>query len=445
MPVSLLDFKVEYLPDIGYYLPIMNHVCIFEDDRYASFFPLTATRPVYDLLIGIGTLYQKVARFFPQTAITLHTRPLLKSLVKQNHPGLAVNTLNTGSACLFINGRVVMTSAFFKTLSEIDLQYDWLFTSNGQVLGAYLKDQNLTIMKDLLEGNPSNEQIITALRSNCMGKELENIPYMTHIWDFIAMNDLVLREDFQQHHQFGIIKGKIQPFTSIYKEDNVFIDSGSILEDYVVLNAENGPIYIDQNVYIEAHTRIEGPIYIGPNTRIMGGKITASTIGPYCKVRGELNHTIILGYSNKGHDGFLGHAYLGEWVNLGALTTNSNLKNTYGEVMLDLGEGKIKTGQTFLGVFLGDYAKTAIGTLFNTGTIAGLGATILGASVHEKLIPPFAWGEKGRYLKCDLSKFLEIARRQMARRNRTLTLVEEEILTYAYQNKGVIPSIAENS
>lgn len=410
---------------------IYNNICLFEDNDYAHFFPLTLNRPIYDLLIGIGTLYEKIHQAFDRATVTLHARQNLKSLLRHHHPGISINHMTQGAPCLFINGRVVMSADFFNSLTNLDTSHNWLLTHQGIVLAAYLNQKNLVIMSELLSKTPSNQEIIAELRQTCMTKEIETIQVMTNLWDFITEHPTIMDLDFTKKIQ-GVLKGTLDSYVSIYNESKIFMDKGSSVEAFCVLDARKGPIYIGKNVVIEPHTRLEGPLYIGEDSRILGGRVSASAIGPSCKIHGEISHSIVLGYSNKSHDGFVGHSYLGEWVNCGALTTTSNLKNTYGNVMLDFGEKKVKTDQIFIGAFLGDFTKTAIGTTLNTGTIVGFGATLLGQSVHNKYIPAFAWGERGCYQKCHLDKFMEIAARQMERRGKILSDAEKEIISSLY-------------
>jgi UDP-N-acetylglucosamine diphosphorylase / glucose-1-phosphate thymidylyltransferase / UDP-N-acetylgalactosamine diphosphorylase / glucosamine-1-phosphate N-acetyltransferase / galactosamine-1-phosphate N-acetyltransferase len=188
-----------------------------------------------------------------------------------------------------------------------------------------------------------------------------------------------------------------------------------------VMDATNGPILVGPGVHIHAFTRINGPCWIGSGTTIMGGDISTCSIGPMCKVRGEMSVTIVSGYANKGHDGFVGHSYLGRWTNLGAGTITSNLKNTYGSVAMWTPDGVRDTGMQFLGTLFGDHAKTGIGMRLTTGTVLGAGCNVYGSALPPKCVPPFAWGEKPPYASYRLDKFFEVAERVMARRKCTLS------------------------
>jgi UDP-N-acetylglucosamine diphosphorylase/glucosamine-1-phosphate N-acetyltransferase len=203
------------------------------------------------------------------------------------------------------------------------------------------------------------------------------------------------------------------------------------IEPFVLFDVSAGPIWIEQGVTIRAFTRLAGPAWIGRSTTILGGNVSASSIGPHCKVRGEIEATVIHGYSNKAHDGFLGHAYVGRWVNLGALTTNSDLKNNYGTVRIWTPDGETDTGEKKIGCLLGDHVKTAIGTMFGTGTVVGAGANVFGAEPPPKYVPPFAWGNPVD--AWDLERFLQAAGTAMGRRDQQLTPGLRNVLQDAWR------------
>ena len=206
---------------------------------------------------------------------------------------------------------------------------------------------------------------------------------------------------------------------------------GAMVEPGVVFDVRNGAIVLEAGVEVRNGTRLEGPLYAGPHTRLLGGYIRASVFGPWCVARGEIAASVFTGFANKGHDGFVGHSILGHWVNLGAGTTTSNLKNTYGEVRLSVAENSFPTGRTFLGSLIGDHAKTAIGTMLATGTVVGAGANVFGMTA-PKYIPPFAWGA-GTTEVLDEEGFLKIAARVMPRRQVEFTEARRESLRKTYR------------
>jgi UDP-N-acetylglucosamine diphosphorylase/glucosamine-1-phosphate N-acetyltransferase len=193
------------------------------------------------------------------------------------------------------------------------------------------------------------------------------------------------------------------------------------LDPQVVLDTRSGPIWLDQGVAVHAFTYLKGPAYVGPRSILLGDEIEGSSIGPVCRVHGQVECSILLGYDNKAHAGFLGHAYLGRWVNLGAMTTNSDLKNTYGSVDVWTPAGPVDARQTKLGCFLGDHVKTGIGLLLNTGTVVGAGCNLWGAVLPPKHVPPFSWGCGDQLVAYDLEKFLANAAKAMGRRDMALS------------------------
>jgi UDP-N-acetylglucosamine diphosphorylase/glucosamine-1-phosphate N-acetyltransferase len=189
---------------------------------------------------------------------------------------------------------------------------------------------------------------------------------------------------------------------------------GAHVEPGVIFDVRQGVVVLEEGVVVRSGTRLEGPLFVGPDTFILGGAIRHSAIGPRCRVHGEVSASVFLGYANKSHDGFLGHSVVGQWANLGAGTITSNLKNTYGEVRLDLPGGRLETGRTNLGTLFGDHAKTGIGSLLPTGAVIGTGANVVGAPV-PKWVPPFAWGTAGAEF-LDADGFVRIAKRVLPRR-----------------------------
>ncbi|HEX9729816.1 MAG TPA: putative sugar nucleotidyl transferase [Gemmatimonadales bacterium] len=194
---------------------------------------------------------------------------------------------------------------------------------------------------------------------------------------------------------------------------------GAAVEPGVIFDVREGPVVLEQHAYVNSGSRLEGPLYVGPASQIVGGRVAWSVVGPHCKVRGEVAHSVFLGFANKGHDGFLGHSVIGRWANLGAGTTTSNLKNTYGPIRLEIAGQRIETGRQFLGSLVGDHAKTAIGTMLPTGTVVGVGANVFGAPRAPKYVPPFAWGDTGDVMNQE--GFIRIAERVLPRRHVTVT------------------------
>ena len=214
--------------------------------------------------------------------------------------------------------------------------------------------------------------------------------------------------------------GGLPPGVLVLGEPSEVRVGNAIVEPGVVFDVRHGAVAVGHGAEIRSGTRLEGPCWIGEHAKVVGGFIRQSVIGPHVVVRGEVSSSIFTGYCNKAHDGFVGHSILGHWVNLGALTTTSNLKNTYGSVRLETPQGPRDTGRQFVGSFIGDHAKTAIGTMLGTGTIVGAGASVFGDGRPPRWVPPFAWGNAGAE-RMSAQGFLEIARRVMPRRQVEVT------------------------
>ncbi|HKS07483.1 MAG TPA: putative sugar nucleotidyl transferase [Gemmatimonadaceae bacterium] len=215
-------------------------------------------------------------------------------------------------------------------------------------------------------------------------------------------------------------------------EHPVRVEAGATIEPHVVFDTSAGPIVIGRHARVAAFTRIAGPCYIGEYTEILGGRISGSAIGEHCKIHGDVSTSVFVGHANKAHEGFVGHSIVGRWANLGAGTTTSNLKNSYGSVRIWSPSGDRDTGLTFLGSLIGDHAKLGIGTMLGTGTVIGAGANVFGTMRPPKRVPPFAWGDAPPYETFSIDKFLDVAARVMQRRNVTLTPAKAERLRAAH-------------
>lgn len=251
-----------------------------------------------------------------------------------------------------------------------------------------------------------------------------------NIWDLFLQNDIILREQFRLITE-DRRSMPLSPTNRIISPENIFIEEGATVEG-AIINASKGPVYIGKHAEIMEGAMIRGPFALCDHAVVkMGAKIYgATTIGPWCKVGGEVNNSMLFGYSNKAHDGFLGNSVIGEWCNLGAGTNNSNLKNNYSEVSVFSHEKRIpvNTGHTFCGLFMGDHTKCGINTMFNTGTVAGVSANIFGAGFPPKFIPSYSWGGFKESQEFDIGKAIELAQQVYSRRSRDFDSIEEAIL-----------------
>lgn len=233
--------------------------------------------------------------------------------------------------------------------------------------------------------------------------------------------------DFLREQGEGVPDGCL-----VIGDPNEVVVLGAVVEPGVVFDTRQGAVVLEQHTYVRSGTRLEGPLYAGPGSELLGGPIAWSAIGPRCKVRGEVNASVFSGFANKAHEGYLGHSVVGQWVNLGAGTTTSNLKNTYGAVRLVIGDTPVDTSRQLLGSLLGDHAKTAIGTLLPTGAVVGAGASVFGRPNVPKHVPAFAWGLEGE--RMTEAGFLTVARRVLPRRKVEVTGPVEAMLAALYRH-----------
>ena len=261
--------------------------------------------------------------------------------------------------------------------------------------------------------------------------------FVDYVWDLISNNGKELLADYQflinqnNINSKNNLKGKIFDGVHLVEKENIFVNEGAVVKPGAVLDAAEGPIYIDENAQIFSNAVVEGPVYVGKNSQIKICAIVYDnvSIGRNCKVGGEVEDSIILPFSNKQHAGFIGHAYIGSWINIGADTNCSDLKNNYGYVKPYLNGKMVDSKMQFLGVIMGDHSKTAINTMFNTGTTVGFSSNIFGAGFPEKYIPSFSWGgvPGAKKITYDVEKSIEVAKKMMARRNKQMGNAEEKL------------------
>ena len=402
---------------------------IFEDDKFENFYPLTYNRPVYQLLSGINLIQEKISSFYPGLEIILLCRDDLEDLLKMR-TNLKVNIIKAEDKdeLLFINGRVTASADLISILKFSQEKKSYIcktdllgFTLKGEDIREFENEVNSLYQKESLE----------SIKAKIRHSEIE-LEVVNYLWDLVDKNKKQIKTDFKRLSPDLDFKNmfkncQIDDTAVIYNLKDVFIGKDTRVDAHVVLDAREGPIYIDERAEIKSHTRVEGPAYIGKQTHIVGGKIESGcSLGPMCRVGGELENSIFLGFSNKYHEGFLGHSYLGEWINLGALTTNSDLKNNYSKIRIQFKDREINTGLIKVGCFLGDHVKTGIGTLLNTGLNVGFGSNLFGGGmVKEKIIPSFSWYDGKNIQEYKLEKFLSTASEVMPRRGKKLS--DEEI------------------
>jgi UDP-N-acetylglucosamine diphosphorylase/glucosamine-1-phosphate N-acetyltransferase len=398
----------------------MRLILVDRSDNRQQFWPLTLSRPIWELRYGMTSLAEKLQAKIGTTDVAYFVPDYMAEAYRERTER-AVNDLSAlaNQDVLLVDARVKADSLDVPATgrSEVGLneQGEILYARIGRADSKKLKgadiDALLASAKAALPNVPCT------------------LPMWQYTWDLMLASPHQITADFAAAGKHGIEGTVEEPAALRGSKKDVYVAPGVTIHPMVVIDAVNGPVYIDEGAEIHPFTRIEGPCYIGKKSILLGAKCReGNSIGPYCRIGGEVEESVIQGYSNKYHDGFLGHAYVGEWVNLGALTTNSDLKNDYStvSVMLD-GKHSIDTGSTKVGSLIGDHTKTSIGVLFNTGSVVGAMAIIMSTGKPlPKFIPSFGWFIEGVVTKGFGKKILYgTAHTAMGRRKQKWTPAQE--------------------
>ncbi len=390
----------------------MKNIILFDPDTRDQLLPLTFTRPVSEIRVGIMTISEKWAAYFG-SPVSYITQDYLSDKF----------TIDISDDNWVINGAVLPNPQLCKRIGE--LNNNEAFQVNGELIAARLDRLQF---QNLMEDNEIEELV---------GFELEDTIFDTinHVWDIFTLNNKAIHDDFKLLTE-GRTSAPLSKTNQIVGDASlIFLEEGAKVE-CAILNTQKGPIYIGKNAEIMEGCAIRGPLAMCEHSLLkMGAKIYgATTLGPHCKVGGEVNNAVLFGYSSKAHEGYLGNSVIGEWCNIGADTNTSNLKNTYEEIKLwDYTKNSFaKTGLSFLGLIMGDHSKCGINTMFNTGTVIGVSANIFGAGFPRNFLPSFSWGGPQSYETYDIKKAFHTAERVMARRDMTLTEDDREILTHIF-------------
>ena len=404
-------------------------ICIFEDEQYLNFEPLIYSRPVFDLLCGMTTLKDKIIRAFPKEKIVLKCRNYLEPFVKAENPKYKVNQFDD-EYYLFINGRII-APANLKSILSLKSGEEKVFISKGQIVAAKISKKRI---RDL--SLDKVEFIDTKLFSNLPLVEVE-IDIAEYLWDLVYSNGKEIQNDFKIYTKNKSSAKKKYAGVNFVNKKNIFIRKDVDIKPGVVLDASTGPIFIEKNVTIFPNAVIQGPFYIGESSKIKSCATIYPnvSIGKVCKIGGEVEDSIIHPYSNKQHSGFLGHSYLGSWINIGADTNNSDLQNNYGSIKVQVNGRHIDSGKQFVGLMMGDHSKTAINTMFNTGTVVGFSSNVFGAGFPPKYILSFGWGGSEAMKEYKLAKAIETAKAVFARRNKNFGKEDEEMFETIFNLK----------
>ncbi|MGK9369010.1 GlmU family protein [Melioribacter sp. Ez-97] len=404
-------------------------ILIFEDTGFRDLLPLSYLRPVYELRTGIFSLLSKIERSFKGSEFYLTCRKYLEENYREKKKDYRINLLPEAGDVLMINGRVLMNRDLRSQIGKLQAG-EALVSDKNFIAGIINADKlNKIYDEDFL---PHFDDI------HFKEKEIE-AGIIQYPWDLINYNAKEIENDFKTLKKYsGNMKTAVHPKfkkVELQHKKSIHIGKDVKIEPFVFIDASEGPVYIDENVHIMSNSVIKGPVYIGRNSIIKANSTIyhGASIGKYSKVGGEVEDSIIHSYSNKQHGGFLGHSYLGSWVNLGAGTNNSDLKNNYGNITVTLNGKKIDTGLRFLGLIMGDHSKSAIGTKFNTGTVCGVMCNVFGNGFPPKFIPSFTWGCIDEMSVFDIDKSIELARIVTARRNVEFTESDEKLLRQVFE------------
>ena len=383
----------------------MNYI-LFDGPSRNQLLPFTYTRPVADLRVGILTIREKWETYLQATTTTV-----TEEYLSDKWPMVEMEF------------NIMINASFCPTERLVDkiqnLKKNQAIFKDEDVIAFYTEEDQEAIDLSTFEAIEHDYHLIK----------------IEHTWDIFAKNAEAIAQDFKSLTE-GRTSQPISKTNNIIASENIFLEEGAKME-FVTLNASSGPIYIGKNAEIMEGSVVRGPLALCDHatlklaTKIYG----ATTVGPHCKVGGEVNNSVLFGYSNKGHDGFLGNSVLGEWCNLGADTNNSNLKNNYAEVRLwDYEtEGFAKTGLQFCGLMMGDHSKCGINTMFNTGTVIGVNANIFGSGFPRNFVPSYSWGGASGFTVYQINKVFEVAEVVMKRRNLVLSDQDKKILEHVFE------------
>jgi UDP-N-acetylglucosamine diphosphorylase/glucosamine-1-phosphate N-acetyltransferase len=384
----------------------MNYILFDDQAVRKNLLPLTFTRPVADIRFGILTMREKW-----ELALDVSTSSLTEGYLSVKFPVVKKDDN------ILINSSINPSEALIKEIHN--LKTDQALVGNTKVIAMRLSLESLENMDSV-----ESQEVKLQTESVCIN----------NVWDLFSKLDETIAIDFET-----ITKGrksqKLSDTNRVIGEHPIFIEEGAVVE-FSTLNTSNGPIYIGKDAEVMENSSVRGPFALGEHAVLKMGAIVygPTSIGPYSKIGGEVSNSMILGYSSKGHAGFLGNSVLGEWCNLGADTNTSNLKNTYDLVRIwnYNQESFVSTGLQFCGLIMGDHSKSSINTMFNTGTVVGVNVNIFGTGFPRQFVPSYSWGGPSGYKKYNFKKSIEVAKRVYARRDLEFTQVDEDILKVVY-------------
>lgn len=404
-------------------------VLLFEKKAEYNLYPFSVMHPSWELRVGMFTLYEKWRKQLPGAKLSFHGRPLHATSFRERKS--VKHEAPRGSVLALQANIVPDTDTLFSLNQAVNDNpgQALVFRSQKTLVGSWIPAESETHHQsdDIVALSTKNAKIIDV-----------RLTQLQHVWDALTLNAQSIRQDA------SLVAGELHEVVApahctTMGSDDILCFSQPHLYPGVILDTTNGPIVFGENVTVMHQSVIMGPVFIGDNSTVKSGaKIYPEcTIGPWCKVGGEVENSIFQGYSNKQHDGFMGHSFISEWVNIGADTNTSDLKNNYGNIRAQMGNHTVDTGRMFLGFLCGDHTKTAINTQLNTGTICGVSSNIFTTGFPPKFIPSFSWGGTEHAPPYSIDKALETAARVMARRNVKLLSIEETILRREYESQAI--------
>jgi len=404
-------------------------IAVFEDEAAHNFEPLSFTRGAFDLKLGPLSFAERIKHHMKAERVDFLTRDYIADHIRAKTGAKANEPDALDDETLFVNGLLVFDQSLREMAKGIK-PGTTVFKGDRLVMAKFGESPAIDAAR-LLTGAPGRQPLESLGSMALERREYEGDGLITNLWEIIERNTHQIAKDIATMPKTS--QGRVSTKAVVVgNRRNLFVAKGSEIEPYVVLDVTEGPVYIGENSRICASSWIKGPVYIGSSTIIHPGSVIreGSNIGDVCKIGGEVEETIVHAYSNKQHVGFLGHAYVGEWVNLGAQTTNSDLKNDYSTVDLYVGGTFVDSGTQKLGSFIGDHSKTSVGCLLNTGTIVGVMCNVISSGdPSPKFIPSFCWYFRGRFSKGrGFRRMIETAREVMKRRDVTLT--DEDVTLY---------------
>ena len=394
-----------------------TNLYLFEDRRARRWAPFSLTRPAGELLFGCLTLRERAEHIFGMKCQGHLSRHALVGFDEPDSaPTISLDEISEGTRQIIISSRAA------PDFQDIELPDEpaWI-TVNG-IPAGWVLPPGTEPPSELALRDPS----INPGYSKVLELQGEIIEYP---WTLLAQNPARIQTDIETlWPQHSVPDGSV-----LIGDGPVSLGSGAKVEPGVVFDTRHGPIRLAENTRVEGPARLTGPLFIGPESVIYGGRVGTSSIGPVCHLHGEVSDSVFIGFSNKSHSGYIGHSLVGRWVNLGAYTTNSDLKNNYGPVRVWTPEGYIDTGQIKVGCFLGDHVKTGIGMTLNTGTVVGAGSNLFGNVMPSSKVPAFSWGSGDHLARHRLPEFLATAKQVMARRKIELTPGVVRVLEKAWK------------